>query len=258
MADAVRALGAQPSLSPADAARNADVVFTNVTTTSDVEDVLFGEHGVIHGARAGTLCIDHSTISPVATRRIAERLHAAGLRFIDAPVSGGAAGAEAATLTIMVGGAKTDLDEARPLLQCLGKNVFHIGDAGSGQVAKACNQVVQVTTIQGIAEAILFANSQDTDPQRILDAISTGFAGSRMLDLMGPKMAKRDFKAGIEARLHEKDFSLVREVAQEQGLHMPAMEAVAAQLRALVQQGLGREDTSSLLPVLEGQQRVKP
>lgn len=256
-ADAVKALGAQPCHSPAEAARDADVVFTNVTSTTDVEEVLFGPQGVVEGARPGTLCIDHSTISPVATRHIAERLQAAGLRFLDAPVSGGAAGAEAATLTIMVGGDSADLEQARPLLERLGKTIAHVGGPGSGQVAKACNQMVQVTTIQGIAEAMLFATSQGTDPQKILDAISTGFAGSRMLDLMGPKMAQRDFKAGIEARLHEKDFGLVRDVAQEQGLHLPAMEAVAAQLRALVEQGRGRDDTSSLLPVLESQQPAK-
>lgn len=256
-ADAVRMLGAQPCSSPAEAARDADVVFTNVTSTADVEDVLFGAHGVIHGARPSTLCIDHSTISPVATRDIAKRLQAAGLRFLDAPVSGGAAGAEAATLTIMVGGDSADLEQARPLLERLGKTIAHVGAAGSGQVAKACNQIVQVTTIQGIAEAMLFATSQGTDPQKILDAISTGFAGSRMLDLMGPKMAQRDFKAGIEARLHEKDFGLVREVARTEHLHMPAMEAVAAQLRTLVEQGRGRDDTSSLLPVLESQQPAK-
>ncbi|HVL07667.1 MAG TPA: NAD(P)-dependent oxidoreductase, partial [Burkholderiaceae bacterium] len=154
-ADAVKALGAQPCHSPAEAARDADVVFTNVTSTADVEEVLFGPQGVVEGARPGTLCIDHSTISPVATRHIAERLQAAGLRFLDAPVSGGAAGAEAATLTIMVGGDSADLEQARPLLERLGKTIAHVGGPGSGQVAKACNQMVQVTTIQGIAEAML-------------------------------------------------------------------------------------------------------
>lgn len=256
-ADAVRTLGAQPCNSPAEAARDADVVFTNVTSTADVEEVLFGTQGVVAGAQPGTLCIDHSTISPVATRRIAERLQAAGLRFLDAPVSGGATGAEAATLTIMVGGDSADLEQARPLLERIGKTITHVGGTGSGQVAKACNQIVQVTTIQGVAEAMLFASSQGADPQKILDAISTGMAGSRMLDLMGPKMAQRDFKAGIEARLHEKDFGLVREVAQAQHLHMPATEAVAAQLRALMEQGRGHDDTSSLLPVLESQQPPK-
>ncbi len=257
-AERARALGAQPCGSPAEAARDAQAVFTNVTSTADVEAVLLGPDGVIHGAPRGAVCIDHSTISAVATRRIAAELEAAGLDFLDAPVSGGTMGAQKATLSIMVGGKTEVLERARPLLQLLGTTITHIGDHGAGQVAKACNQIVQVINIQGIAEAMLFARAQGTDPSRVLAAIGPGFAGSRMLDMMGPKMAERNFAAGIEARLHDKDFGLVRDIARELGLKMPAMELVASQLDALVASGWGYDDTSSLLRVLEAQNDRAP
>ncbi|MGN5351306.1 NAD(P)-dependent oxidoreductase [Ralstonia sp. L16] len=252
-ADNARAIGAEPCSTPAEAARDAEVIFTNVTSTADVEGVLLGPDGVVHGAPRGAACIDHSTISAVATRRIAAELEAAGIEFLDAPVSGGTMGAQKATLSIMVGGKAEVLERVRPLLELLGTTITHVGDHGAGQVAKACNQIVQVINIQGIAEAMLFARVQGTDPSRVLAAIGPGFAGSRMLDMMGPKMAERNFAAGIEARLHDKDFGLVREIAQELGLQMPAMELVASQLNTLVANGWGYDDTASLLRVLEQQ-----
>ena len=257
-ADNARAIGAEPCSTPAEAARDAEVIFTNVTSTADVEGVLLGPDGVVHGALRGAVCIDHSTISAVATRRMAAELEAAGLEFLDAPVSGGTAGAQKATLSIMVGGKAEVLERVRPLLQLLGTTITHVGHHGAGQVAKACNQIVQVINIQGIAEAMLFARAQGTDPSRVLAAIGPGFAGSRMLDLEGPKMAERNFAAGIEARLHDKDFGLVREIAQELGLQMPAMELVASQLNTLVANGWGYDDTASLLRVLEAQNTHKP
>ena len=248
---AVESLGAVPVDSPAVAARDASFVLTNVTTTGDVEEVLLGAAGAAGTARRGTLCIDFSTISPLATRDIAARLEAQGLSLLDAPVSGGVRGAEAATLSIMVGGSTADLARARPLLAVLGRVITHVGPAGAGQVAKACNQIVQVVNIEGIAEAMHFATALGADPHRVLTAISAGMAGSKMLDLMGPKMADRDFAAGIEARLHAKDFGLVAEVAARAGLDLPAVARVRVQLDRLVGLGWGRDDTSSLLRVLE-------
>jgi 3-hydroxyisobutyrate dehydrogenase-like beta-hydroxyacid dehydrogenase len=245
------ARGAVACASPAEAARGAEFIFTNVTASADVEHVLLGAGGAIETASAGSVVIDHSTIAPAATRHIAQRLAERGIEMLDCPVSGGVRGAQAATLSIMVGGKAEVLARARPLLEKLGKAITHIGGTGAGQVAKACNQVVQVVNIQGIAEALLFARAQGVDPQVIVTALSTGFAGSRMLDLMGPKMAARDFTAGIEARLHHKDYGLVVEAAREAGLGMPATALVAQQLNALVGQGWGREDTSALLKVLE-------
>ncbi len=240
--------------SPAEAAAGAGTVFTNVTSTDDVESLLCGPRGVIAGAVPGTLCIDHSTIAPEGARRIAQTLQDAGIDFLDAPVSGGVQGARQASLTIMIGGETAAFDRALPLLRLLGRNVHHVGPSGSGQVAKACNQLIQVATIEAIAEALLFAARQDVAAQSVLDAIATGFAGSRMLDLMGPKMAARDFTAGIEARLHAKDFGLIADSARSVGLHLPVMESVREQLDALMRAGLGADDTSSLLRVLESRQ----
>jgi 3-hydroxyisobutyrate dehydrogenase-like beta-hydroxyacid dehydrogenase len=245
------ARGATACGSPAEAARGAAVVFTNVTATADVEQVLFGPGGVVEGAEPGTIVIDHGTISAAATRGFAARLAEQGIDMLDCPVSGGVKGAQAATLSMMVGGRPEVLERVRPLLQLLGKTITHSGGHGAGQVVKACNQIVQVVNIQGIAEAMLFSRANGVDPQTMLAAISAGFAGSRMLDLMGPKMAGRDFAAGIEARLHHKDYGLIVDMAREAHLAMPAVALVAQQLNALMSNGWGTQDTSALLKVLE-------
>ncbi len=248
------AAGATFSATPALAAKGAEFVFANVIDTKDVEQVLLGDDGVIHSAAAGTICVDHSTISAVETRRIAQALAAKRIDFLDCPVSGGSQGAEAATLSIMVGGDAAVLERAKPLLKVLGRTITHVGPVGAGQIAKACNQLVQVVNIQGIAEAMLFCRANDVDPARMLAAISAGFAGSKMLDLMGPKMAARDFSAGMQARLHAKDFGLIESMAASLHLDLPATQLVAAQLHKLLEQGLGDGDTSALLQVLERDQ----
>lgn len=249
------ALGAAAFSSPAEAAREAAFVFTMVTHTVDVEAVLLGANGVVEGARPGTLCIDQSTISALTARRIAAALADRGIDFIDAPVSGGVKAAREGSLSIMVGGRPESLERARPLLESLGRTITHVGPVGDGQIAKACNQIAQVVNIQGIAEAMHFARAMGGDPEKILAAIAPGFAGSRMLDLMGPKMAKRDFSAAIEARLHEKDLRMIREIAGEAGIELPATILAAQQLGCLMEAGWGYDDTSSLLRVLEAQQK---
>jgi len=247
--------GARYAQTPAEAARGADFVCTNVTGTADVESVLFGENGAAGATEAGAIVIDFSTISAVATRGFARRLAQQRIDMLDCPVSGGAAGARQATLSISVGGDAAVLERARPLLERLGRTITHVGGHGAGQVVKACNQIVQVVNIEGIAEAMLFASANGVDPSRMLPALQAGMAGSRMLDLMGPKMAERDFAAGIEARLHQKDFGMVIEATQALGLSLPAAAIVSQQLNALVGNGWGRDDTSSLLRVLEGANR---
>jgi 3-hydroxyisobutyrate dehydrogenase-like beta-hydroxyacid dehydrogenase len=252
---AVVALGAEVADSPAAAARDATFICTNVTSTADVEEVLLGVQGAARAAPAGALCVDFSTISPLAVRNLARSVEALGHSFLDAPVSGGVVGAEAAMLSIMVGGRTEVFERARPLLGVLGSIVTHVGDSGAGQIAKACNQIVQVVNIEGIAEAMHFAAALGGDLPRILTAISAGMAGSKMLDLMGPKMASRDFRAGIEARLHAKDFGLVCDVARQANLELPAAERVQLQLVRLLEHGWGGHDTSSLLRVLEADAR---
>jgi 3-hydroxyisobutyrate dehydrogenase-like beta-hydroxyacid dehydrogenase len=243
--------GAAASSSPADAARDADFIFTNVTTTADVESVLLNENGVIETAKSGAIVCDFSTIDATATRRIAATLATKKIEFLDCPVSGGIKAAEAGALSIMVGGKADVLERARPLLEKLGKTISHMGDVGSGQITKACNQIVQVVNIQGIAEAMLFARANGVDAAKVVDALMAGMAGSKMLDLMGRKMAARDFAAGIEARLHAKDFGLVAQAAEEQHLPMPAVALVHQQLTQLMAHGWGNMDTSNLLRVLE-------
>jgi 2-hydroxy-3-oxopropionate reductase len=249
--DAAATLGAEPVDSPAAAAREASFILTNVTTTSDVEEVLLGVDGAALAAPKGAICIDFSTISALASREIAEQLEARGLHMLDAPVSGGVTGAAAATLSIMVGGRPEIFERAKRLFAVLGKVVTHVGGSGAGQVAKACNQIVQVVNVQGIAEAMLFAGAFGVDRGKVLAAISAGMAGSKMLDLMGPKMAVRNFAAGIEARLHAKDFGLIRKMAEEAGVVLPATACVDEQLKTLLDLGWGSDDTSSLLRVLE-------
>ena len=245
------ALGAITSTSPAEAARDADVICTNVTSTADVAHVLLGEEGAIHGAKIGAIVCDFSTIDVRETRRFARELEGKGIEYLDCPVSGGVKAAEAATLTIMVGGRDDVLARAKPVLQRLGTNIFHMGNVGCGQVTKACNQTVQVISIQGIAEAMLFAREHGVDGNKVVAALMSGFAGSKMLGLMGPKMANRDFAAGIEARLHHKDFGLITDMADQQDLNMPATHLVYEQLNKLMQHGWGSMDTCNLLRVLE-------
>jgi 3-hydroxyisobutyrate dehydrogenase-like beta-hydroxyacid dehydrogenase len=243
--------GARAAVSPADAARDADFIFTNVTATADVEAVLLGEQGAIHGAKPGAIVCDFSTIDVAATRRIAKELAQHGLEFMDCPVSGGTKAAEAGSLTILVGGKAETLHRTRPLLEKLGQNIFHMGDVGCGQVTKACNQTAQVIAIQGIAEAMLFARANGVDGHKMVEALMSGFAGSKMLGLMGPRMAARDFAAGIEARLHHKDLGLIANMAKSQHLDMPAVQLVHAQLEKLMQAGWGMMDTCNLLRVIE-------
>ncbi len=257
-AEALRAQGARWGPTPAGVARGAAAVFTCVTTTADVEQVLLGKDSVIEGAAKGTLVVDLSTIAAPATREIARRLAEHGIDLLDCPVSGGVPGARAGTLSMFVGGEAAALERARPLLQCLGRHITHVGASGSGQVAKACNQAILVVTIQAIAEAMLLADSQGVSPQRVLDAIGSGYAGSRMLELMGPRMAQRNFGAGIEARLHQKDLGLIVEMAREQGLALPTVALVAQQLNALVGRGWGGDDSSSLLRLLEATHGGRP
>jgi 3-hydroxyisobutyrate dehydrogenase-like beta-hydroxyacid dehydrogenase len=245
------AIGATACASPQEAATRADFFFTNVTTTSDVEEVLFSESGAAQSLKRDAIVCDFSTIDAERTRKLGARLAERGVHFLDCPVSGGTKAAQAAALSIMVGGDAAVFAKARPLLEKLGTNIFHMGAIGAGQVTKACNQIVQVINIQGIAEAMLYANANGADANKVVEALMAGFAGSKMLGLMGPKMANRDFAAGIEARLHHKDFGLIRESVESQHLPMPVVRLVHAQLEKLIQHGWGTMDTCNLLRVLE-------
>jgi 2-hydroxy-3-oxopropionate reductase len=201
---------------------------------------------------ANSVLIDCSTIAPDAARRIAAKLAEKGIHMLDAPVSGGAQGAIDATLAIMAGGDAAVLERVRPLLDCLGKRIVHIGPNGAGQVAKACNQMIMVAAIEAVAEAMRLAQAAGVDAAKVKTALAGGSAASRVLDVMGERMVQRDFAAGIEARLHHKDFGLVLAAARKSGVAVPLTAAVAQQLNALMAEGFAHDDTSSLLRVLEG------
>lgn len=244
-------LPATVQATPAELGAACPVVFTVITSSADVEGVALGEQGLIHGMAADAVLVDCSTIAPDVARRIAVKLSGKGIHMLDAPVSGGEQGAINATLAIMAGGDAAVLERVRPLLEKLGQRIVHVGPNGAGQVAKACNQMIMVAAIQAVAEAMRLAGAAGVDPAKVKQALAGGSAGSRVLEIMGQRMVDRDFSAGIESRLHHKDFGLVLEAARKSGVSVPLTASVAQQLNALVSLGFGRDDTSSLLRVLE-------
>jgi 2-hydroxy-3-oxopropionate reductase len=249
--DSVVDLPVRVCATPAELGRCCEVVFTVITSSADVEGVALGADGLIEGMAPGSVLVDCSTIAPEVARKIAAWLGEKGIHLLDAPVSGGAQGAIDATLAIMAGGDAAVLERVRPLLECLGKRIVHVGPNGAGQVAKACNQMIMVAAIQAAAEAMRLAAAAGVDCAKVRQALSGGSAASRVLDVMGERMVRRDFAAGIEARLHHKDFGLVMEAARQSGVPVPLAAVVGQQLNALMAQGWGRDDTSSLLRVLE-------
>jgi 2-hydroxy-3-oxopropionate reductase len=244
-------LGLRLFSSPAEVARASAVVFTMVTAGSDVESVALGSEGLVHGAPPGLIHVDMSTISPAIARDVARRLSERGIAMLDAPVSGGVAGAMTASLTFFVGGEKPTFERVRPLLECMGKTIFHMGPLGTGQVTKLANQICQLACLQGAAEALLFAREQGAEAAKVREAVMTGLGASRMLDVLGKKMVERDFAAGIVAALHHKDIGVALDLAHDTGLPLPVTAQVMQQLNALMGSGLGEQDTSSLLLVLE-------
>jgi 2-hydroxy-3-oxopropionate reductase len=243
--------GAKLCASPREVAANADVVFTIVTTGKDVEQVVLGEQGVIHGAKAGSVLIDCSTIPPATTRKVSALLAGKGVDMLDAPVSGGEAGAAAGTLSIMVGGKPEVFERMKPLLGLLGKTLVHIGESGAGQVAKAANQLVLVVSIQGIAEAMMFARANGVDFEPVWQALMKGFAGSKMLEVFGPRMMQRQFVAGLDARLHHKDANIVLECAYESKTPTPGVALAAQAFNALMAREGTRWDSAAVLQVIE-------
>jgi len=245
------AAGATPCASPMDVASHADVIFTIVSDTPDVEQVIFGESGVIHGARAGRVIVDMSTISPTATVAFAQRLAELGIDMLDAPVSGGEKGAINAVLSIMVGGKAEVFERIRPLFECMGKNIVHIGGHGAGQVSKACNQIVVAVTIEAVAEALTFARKNGVDAARVREALMGGSAGSKILEVQGQRMLDHDFKPGFKLGLHLKDMRIVMEAAQQSGSAVPAAALVTQHFNNLMNAGDAELDSSALIKVVE-------
>ena len=240
-------LGATRAKSPAAAAREAEIVLTCVSDTPDVESVLLDpERGAINGLAPNSLVIDCSSIAPATTRRIAQQLRAKDIGFVDAPVSGGSEGAVRGTLTIMCGGSEEDFERAQPVLQVIGNKITRIGPVGCGQIAKVANQVVITGTFMSLAEALTLAFRAGADPERVVEAIGGGVAGSWILNNRSEKMLRDDYPLGFRLRLHRKDLGIALDTAREFKVPVPIASLVATIEDALIAQGYGDEDMSNL------------
>lgn len=243
--------GGTAAASVAEAVAGADVIITMVPDSPDVEAVLTGDDGVLANAEKGAVWIDNSTIRPDVARELAERARDAGLRPLDAPVSGGEQGAIDAALSIMVGGEKADFDSVSDVFEAVGKTIIHVGPAGSGQTVKAANQLIVAGNIQMLAEAVIFLEAYGVDMESALTVLGGGLAGSKVLDQKGQKMLERSFEPGFRLELHHKDMGIVTAAAREAGVVTPLASAVAQFIASTVQQGNGGLDHSGLLTVVE-------
>ena len=237
--------------SPKAVAENANIIFICVSDTSDVEQVILGEKGIIHGARPGMIVVDMSTIAADATRKMASALSGRGFHMLDAPVSGGEKGAIQGTLSIMVGGKPEIFGRVKPYFERMGKNIIHVGDHGAGQIAKACNQIVVGGTIEAVAEALLLAEKTGVDGAKVREALMGGFAASKILDVHGKRMLENDYEPGFKSKLHRKDMGIVMDTAEKAGIHLPAASLVAAHLDKVIANGDGELDSAAIFKALK-------
>jgi 2-hydroxy-3-oxopropionate reductase len=243
--------GAQAAASSKEVAERSEIVITMLPDSPDVELVYAGEQGIFWGVKSGTLLIDMSSISPIVARKLAAEAEKRGGDMIDAPVSGGEAGAIGATLSIMIGGKAAAVERAMPIFQALGKNIVHVGDAGAGQVTKAANQMVVGTTIAIVAEALVLAAKAGVDPAKVRQALLGGFAQSKILEAHGQKMLERNFKPGFRIRLHEKDMKIALATGSEYGVPLMVTGVVGQMMTAMKGMGNGDLDHSGLVKFVE-------
>jgi 2-hydroxy-3-oxopropionate reductase len=244
--------GARLFATPAQLAACSEVVFTMVTASKDVEEVVLGAAGVARGAAPGSVLVDMETISPTVARDLAMRLKETGVDMLDAPVSGGPAGARDATLSIMVGGDEAVFERVKTLFACLGTKILHMGANGSGQMTKACNQLALLVAAQGVAEALTLARRNGLDAGRVREVLLGGLAASRVLELFGERMVSRDFSAGVETRLYHKDLAIALGLGHEIGQGLPAAALVMQHINAAIGAGDAKSDLSSIMKVIEG------
>jgi 2-hydroxy-3-oxopropionate reductase len=232
-------------------ADKSDVTIIMVPDTPQVEAVLFGENGVAGGLSRGKIVVDMSSISPLATKEFAKKINACGADYLDAPVSGGEVGAKAASLTIMVGGPEKAFNTVKPLFDKMGKNVTLVGGNGDGQTTKVANQIIVALTIAAVGEALLFASKAGADPALVRKALMGGFASSRILEIHGERMIKRNFEPGFRIELHQKDLNLALEGARTLGLSLPNTATAQQLFSSCVAHGGKAWDHSAMVRTLE-------
>src|SRR5215471_2995921 len=238
-------------VSPKEVAEKSEIIFTMVSDTPDVEQVLFSENGVAKGLSKGKIVVDMSSISPIATKDFAQRIEALGCFYVDAPVSGGEVGAKAATLTFMVGAREEIFERVKPYFQLMGKTITLIGGNGDGQTAKVANQIIVALNIEAVAEALLFASKAGADPAKVRQALLGGFAASRILEVHGERMLKRTFAPGFRIELHAKDLAIALSGARALKLSLPNTAACQEMFNASFAAGEQGLDDSAMVKVLE-------
>jgi 2-hydroxy-3-oxopropionate reductase len=232
-------------------AKEVDIVITMLPDSPEVQEMVLGENGVLSGIKKGSLFIDMSTIAPATSVSLFDAFAKKGVEALDAPVSGGQAGAEGATLSIMVGGNEQAFQRAMPVFEKMGKNIVHIGKPGAGQTTKACNQIVVGLTIQAVAEALTLAKKSGVDVAKVRAALLGGFAQSKILDLHGQRIIDRNFKPGFKVKLHRKDMNIALQTGKQLSVPLPATSIVASQMDALLARGDAELDHSSLALLAE-------
>jgi 2-hydroxy-3-oxopropionate reductase len=237
--------------SPMEVAEACDIVITMLPDSPDVEAVVAGESGVLEGIRDRALLVDMSTISPVVTEELSEKVREQGASMLDAPVSGGDVGAIEGALSIMVGGSEEDFERARPLFDVMGKVATHVGPPGAGQVVKACNQIVVALTIEAVSEALVLGSRGGVAPEKLVEALSGGLAGSAVMEAKKEKFFSHDFEPGFRIELHHKDLGIALAAGREYGVALPVTAIVDQMLEALKAKGRGDRDHSALLTLLE-------
>ncbi|MGI5521769.1 2-hydroxy-3-oxopropionate reductase [Micromonospora sp. CA-259024] len=249
--EALTRVGGQPASGVVELVQKSDIVITMVRDSADVEAVALGEQGILASACPGQLYIDMTSILPQTARQVAEAGKTCGVRVLDAPVSGGEAGAVEGHLSIMVGGETADFEAARPVLDVLGETIVHVGPHGAGQTVKAANQLIVAGTIELVAEAIVFLEAHGVDTEAAVKVLAGGLAGNRILDRKAAGMLARQFQPGFRVDLHHKDMGIVTSAAREAGVVIPLGSAVAQLIAALKAQGDGGLDHSALLKLVE-------
>ena len=249
--------GATAAYSPAEVAAQAEVVFTNLPDSPDVEQVVLGQHGIIESAHSGLIYIDNSTIKPALARKIANVLGEKGVACLDAPVSGGDIGARDGTLTIMVGGPAESLERARPILQAIGKTITHVGESGTGQIAKAANQIMVAAQMVAMGELLIFAKKAGADPQKIVEAIKAGAAQCWSLDVKPPRLFAGNRNPGFKAYMQAKDLAIIMDTAREYGIPLPSAAVDLQLFNAMLQMGMSNLDNSAVIGVIEALANAK-